>query len=105
MREGIPADIRRYLSSRGSSLSGDAAHAHQPVRLRVFFVGTFLSLFLAVGSNYVDVVMRGTYMTLDFSAPGAVFLFLVLVGGLNTLFRFRVFRFCSRPGIRGHTKT
>ncbi len=88
MREGIPADIRRYLSSRGSSLSGDAAHAHQPVRLRVFFVGTFLSLFLAVGSNYVDVVMRGTYMTLDFSAPGAVFLFLVLVGGLNTLFRF-----------------
>ena len=25
--------------------------------------GAFLSMFLAVGSNYTDIVLRGTYMT------------------------------------------
>jgi len=50
-------------------------------------IGGFLSLFLGVGANYADIVIKGTHMTLDFSAPGAIFLFLVVVGLLNTAFK------------------
>jgi hypothetical protein len=84
---GIPADFRQYLSLRGASVLGDQEAGHQPLTLRAFVVGSFLSFFLGVGSNYADAVLKGSYMTLDFSAPGAIFLFLVLVGLLNTLFK------------------
>ncbi|MBT7457385.1 MAG: hypothetical protein HN796_26085 [Gemmatimonadetes bacterium] len=88
MKIGLPTDFRDYLTGRGSSLTGEQDADHQRLRARALVVGAFLSVFLAVASNYVDIVLHGTYMTLDFSAPGAVFLFVVLVGGLNTLFRF-----------------
>lgn len=88
VKVGIPQDFRNYLSLRGSSVTGNEAEAHQPLTLRALVVGTFLSFFLGVGSNYADIAISGSYMTLDFSAPGAIFLFLVLVGLLNALFKF-----------------
>ncbi|MEE3335267.1 MAG: DUF6785 family protein [Candidatus Latescibacterota bacterium] len=88
MKTGIPSDFRAYLSGRGASLTGEQGADHQHVRARAIGVGAFLSIFLAVGSNYTDIVLRGTYLTLDFSAPGAVFVFVVLVLGLNTLYRW-----------------
>jgi hypothetical protein len=84
---GIPPDLRQYLSLRGASVSGQEEANHRPLTLRALIVGSFLSFFLAVGANYADIVIKGTYMTLDFSAPGAIFLFLVLVGLLNTLYK------------------
>ena len=87
MKVGIPQDFKNYLSLRGASISGDEAEDHQPLTLRALGVGTFLSFFLGVGANYADIVISGSYMTLDFSAPGAIFVFLVLVGLLNTLFK------------------
>ena len=88
MNVGIPRDFKNYLSLRGASVSGEEAEVHQPLTLRALGVGTFLSFFLAVGANYADIAISGSYMTLDFSAPGAIFVFLVLVGLLNALFKF-----------------
>ena len=69
MKTGIPSDFRAYLSGRGALLTGEQGADHQHVRARAIGVGAFLSIFLAVGSNYTDIVLRGTYLTLDFSAP------------------------------------
>ncbi len=87
MRIGIPQDFRRYLSLRGASVTRESEADHQPLTARALAVGTFLSFFLGVGSNYADIVIKGSYMTLDMSTPGAIFLFLFLVGFLNTLFK------------------
>ncbi|MEW6756151.1 MAG: DUF6785 family protein, partial [Candidatus Latescibacterota bacterium] len=87
MRIGIPEDFRRYLSLRGAGVSGEQEAEHRPLTLRMLFVGAFLSFYLGVGANYSDIVIKGSYMTLDFSAPGAIFLFLVLVGGINTVLK------------------
>ena len=87
MRIGLPDDFHRYLSHRGTSVLQDEAAEHQPLTLRALGIGSFLSLFLAVSANYTDIVIKGSYLTLDFSTPGALFLFLFLVGALNTLFK------------------
>ena len=50
-------------------------------------MGAFLSLYLAVGAPYVRMAMRSTVMAFDFNTPGAIFLFLVLIGLLNVLFK------------------
>ena len=70
MRIGIPDDFRRYLSMRGVSVVDDESQDHQPLTGRALAVGSFLSFFLAVGANYADIVIKGSYMTLDFSTPG-----------------------------------
>ncbi|MEW6752061.1 MAG: DUF6785 family protein [Candidatus Latescibacterota bacterium] len=88
MKIGIPADFRSYLSLRGASVTGEQEAQHRPLTLRVLFVGTFLSFFLAVGANYADIVIKGSYMTLDFSAPGAIYVFLVLVGAINAVLKY-----------------
>jgi len=87
MKIGIPEDFRRYLSLRGASVTREEEATHQPLTLRALGVGAFLSLFLGVGSNYADIVIKGSYMTLDFSTPGAIFIFLILVGLLNAIFK------------------
>jgi hypothetical protein len=72
---------------RGASITREETSSHQPLTLRALGVGAFLSFFLGVGSNYSDTVIKGSYMTLDFSTPGAIFLFIVLVGFLNSLYK------------------
>ena len=52
---------------------------------RSIFTGSLLSLGLACGAPYGNMVVRGSYMALDFSTPGAIFLFFLLVGPLNLL--------------------
>jgi len=56
--------------------------------LKAFSVGIFLSFFLSIGAPYANMVLRGSYMALDFSTPGALFLFFVLVAIVNTALRF-----------------
>lgn len=87
MKVGLPQDFKQYLSLRGASVTGDQEAEHRPLTLRGLAIGSFLSFFLGVGANYADIVIKGSYMTLDFSAPGAIFMFLVVVGLLNTLFK------------------
>jgi len=54
---------------------------------RAFAVGLLLSFLIGIGAPYANMIVRGTYMALDFSTAGALFLFFVLVGVLNTLAR------------------
>ena len=51
---------------------------------RAFVLGALLSLAIAVGDPYANMVIRGSYMGTDFSAAGALFLFFVLVAVANT---------------------
>ena len=50
---------------------------------RSIFTGSVLSLCLACGAPYGNMVIRGSYMALDFSTPGALFLLFPLSGPPN----------------------
>ena len=52
---------------------------------KAFLTGAVFSFILGVGAPYGNMAIRGSYMALDFSTPGALFLFFVLVGGVNVL--------------------
>ena len=54
---------------------------------RAFFLGALFAAFLAAGAPYSNMVLRGSYMTQDFSTPGALFLFFMLVGVFNALYK------------------
>jgi hypothetical protein len=54
---------------------------------RAFAVGALGALAIAVGDPYANMVIRGSYMALDFSTPGALFLLLLLAGLLNPLLK------------------
>ena len=52
---------------------------------KALVAGTLGSLCIAVGAPYGNMVIRGSYMSIDFSAAGALFLFFVLTGLFNAL--------------------
>ena len=84
MRRGIPRAYSSYLATRTETVLGTSV---ERLSLRAFWIGGFLSFFLAVGAPYGNMIIRGSYMALDFSTPGAIFLFLLLIGVLNCLFK------------------
>lgn len=84
MKKEVPQFYRRYLQTRRQSLLADQARG---LTWRGLGLGCFLSFFLAIGDPYGNMIIRGSYMALDFSTPGALFLFLVLTGLLNTCFK------------------
>ena len=84
MRRGIPQEYSEYLATRRERVLGEGG---ERLSFRAFWVGGFLSFFLAVGAPYGNMIVRGSYMALDFSTPGAIFLFLFLIGLLNCAFK------------------
>jgi hypothetical protein len=56
-----------------------------PFTRRAVATGLVLSVCLACGAPYGNMVIRGSYMALDFSTGGALFLFFLLVGGINVV--------------------
>ena len=84
LQRGIPRAYSSYLATRRDSVLGSGADG---LSLRAFWIGGFLSFFLAIGAPYGNMIIRGSYMALDFSTPGAIFLFLFLIGILNSLFK------------------
>ncbi len=60
-----------------------------PFTLRSIGLGALFSLCIAVGDPYGNMVIRGSYMGLDFGTPGALFLFFLLAGWCNHLLRLR----------------
>jgi len=58
---------------------------HNAFSARAILTGSILSLCIACGAPYGNMVIRGSYLALDFSTPGAIFLFFLLVGPLNFL--------------------
>ena len=114
MNRSLPSPYGQHLQgSQNDGLTDAAGRSH--LTLRGFWVGAFLSFFLSIGAPYANMAMRATNMAFDFNTPGAIFLFLVLVGLLNTLFKLtaRDFRlavglallatggFCSHWASRG----
>ena len=65
----------------------DLHQGFQGTFLRALGVGAFFSFFLNAASSYTYLVMHTAGMSSDFIAAGAVFLFFVLVGGINTALR------------------
>ena len=85
MNRYLPAAYLDHLAGRNQPLL--AGPGDQQLTMRAFWVGSFLSFFLAMGAPYGNMIIRGSYMALDFSTPGAIFLFLVLIGFINVLFK------------------
>ena len=63
--------------------------AEQPTSFtwRGFAVGTLLALGIGAGAPYAVIMLQGSFMALNSSSPGAIFLFFVLVVVVNTLLR------------------
>lgn len=55
----------------------------RPFTARGILTGTLLSLCIALGAPYGNMVIRGSYMAADFSTAGAIFLFFLLAGMVN----------------------
>ena len=86
MNRSLPNTYYQYLTGRRDVALVDA-EGRSHLSLRGFWVGSFLSFLLAIGAPYANMAMRATNMAFDFNTPGAIFLFLVLIGVLNTLFK------------------
>ena len=85
MKKLIPQIYRDYLESRRESVLGE--QGKMGLSWRAFWIGGGLSFFLAIGAPYGNMIIRGSYMALDFSTPGAIFLFLLLIGLLNLVLK------------------
>ena len=88
MNKDIPKEYFRHLETKSQPIfqSGD----QYKLTPRGFWVGCFLSFFLAICAPYGDMILRSTYMALDISTPGAIFIFLCFIGLLNLLFKVAV---------------
>ena len=86
MKREIPVEFQDYLVVRERSAMLDG-EGQSGLTLRGFWTGAFLSFFLAIGVPYANTVMHSTFMAWDFNTPGAIFLFLTLIGLLNVLFK------------------
>ncbi len=87
MNRALPTIYNSHLAGRRDTSLTDAG-GRSRLTLRGFWVGAFLSFFLAIGAPYTNMAMRSTNMAFDFNTPGAIFLFLVMIGVFNTLFKF-----------------
>jgi len=56
-----------------------------PFTVRAFIVGILGTLAISVGDQFGLMVIHGSYMSIDFSTAGAVFMFFVIVFIVNTL--------------------
>ena len=85
MNKEIPPPYHHYLEKQIRSIF--TAAGKYRLTLRGFWVGSFLSFFLAIGAPYGNMIIKGSFMALDISTPGAIFLFLFLIGVLNLVLK------------------
>jgi hypothetical protein len=84
LKRDIPQEYGDHLAARRERALGGSG---ERLSFRAFWVGGFLSFFLAVGAPFGNMILRGSFMAMDFSTPGAIFLFLFLIGLLNCAFK------------------
>ncbi|MFH1567423.1 MAG: DUF6785 family protein [Gemmatimonadota bacterium] len=82
-----PVAARHEKAAIPASATARPGAARHAFSARAIAVGAGLSLCLAAGAPYGNMVLRGSYMALDFSTPGAIFLFFILVGIANAALR------------------
>ena len=107
VKQKIPPLYRQYLRSRSEPL----LESRHRLTWRGFFVGGCLSFFLAISAPYSNMVIKGAYVAADISTPGAIFVFVVLIGLLNLAFKLAArsrdlaLAFALRWGLPGSTPT
>lgn len=84
LNKDIPTAYHQHLGSRYQSILGKKGL--QRLTLRGFWIGCFLSFFLAIAAPYGNMFLNA-YMSLDFGTPAAIFFFLLLTGVLNLVFK------------------
>ena len=82
-RNGADLSARSGLHRRPRGHQVTPAEQERAFTFRSIGTGGALSLALACGAPYGNMVVRGSYMALDFSTPGAILLLFLLVGPLN----------------------
>lgn len=93
LREGARVQhvesARTLAAVQAGEQVAEPAAAEQPATFtwRGFAVGGLLALGIGVGAPYAVIMLQGSYMALNSSSPGAIFLFFVLVVVVNTLLR------------------
>ena len=92
MNRSVPDKYSSYMDRRIDGLWGDKKVI---LRARSFYIGIALSFFLAIGAPYANMLIRGSYMARDFTTPGAIAIFLLLVGPINGLLKWAVTPFRS----------
>ncbi|MBT3341945.1 MAG: hypothetical protein HN404_03010 [Gemmatimonadetes bacterium] len=71
-------DTDAPVPARGRSARGSG------VTFRSLLTGTILAICISTGAPYGNMVLRGSYMALDFSTAGAIFVFFLLVFLVHT---------------------
>ncbi len=61
----------------------DTGGVKGPFTWRAFLAGSFGALAIGIGTQYGVMVIHGSYMAIDFSTAGAIFLFFVVVAIIN----------------------
>lgn len=65
--------------------SGDGLSGDTPIRWTALLVGAMLCAFIQVAAAYIYLVLYSNRIASDYLAPAALFLFFLLVGGINSL--------------------
>ena len=80
---------RALAAEQAEERGEEQAEAEQSASFtwRGFVVGALLALGIGVGAPYAVIMLQGSFMALNSSSPGAIFLFFILVIGVNTLLR------------------
>jgi len=58
---------------------------NSPFTIKGFIVGALFSLFVGIAAPYAVIVLQGSYMAINSSSPGVIFLFFILVFFINVL--------------------
>jgi hypothetical protein len=82
---GTEATLRSGQNARIATASPADAAVPRSFTFRAITAGAVGSLIIAVGAVYGEHVIQGSYVALDFSTPGAVFLFFVLAFLVNVI--------------------
>ncbi len=75
------------LSGKADRTDHPSVTSQNAFTLKAFLAGSLLSLCIGLGPLYGNMVLRASYLALDFSTAGAVALFFVLVGFFNVLLK------------------
>ena len=83
--EPVADEVAKY-AERFPDVDAGGGKRSSPFSMRGIGIGALLSLIIAVGATYATIVQQGTWMTVNASAPAAIFLFVIVTVVINVLF-------------------
>ena len=82
--EPVADEVAKYVERFPDADAGGGKRS-SPFSMRGIGIGALLSLFIAIGATYATVVLQGTWMTVNASAPAAIFLFVIVTVVINVV--------------------